>query len=476
MPQSELSRLENRATDIARDEQNTQGNLNALATKPVGRLLWQYSLPAVAGMVVVSLYNVIDRIFIGQGVGPEAISGLAITFPVMNLATAFGVLVGAGSSARISIHLGAKRHREAAHILGNALTLTLIISTVYVSLFAIFLEPILRMFGATDTTLPYAYDFMLFLLPGLLITNLTMSFNNMQRASGYPKRAMMMMICSALLNLILAPIFIFALDLGIRGAAIATDIAMFVTMIAVMWHFVDRRSTLHFERGTFGLKWHVVLGIISIGAAPALVNAAASFINFLVNNELVTRGGDMAVGAAGIFSTYTTLIVMIIIGICQGMQPIVGYNYGAGRLHRLRRTYVIALIATSIFSVAGSVFGLSCPGLIARAFTTDATLTDVTVNAFSIAMLAFSVVGFQIVSTNFFQSIGKVGKSIFLGLSRQVIFLIPALLILPPMFGLNGVWMSFPIGDLFATIVTAVLIIYQFRVLAKHPESPSATK
>lgn len=459
--------IESDITKTEEDNDSTQGNLRALAEKPVGRLLWQYSLPAVTGMVVVSLYNVIDRIFIGRGVGADAISGLAITFPVMNLATAFGVLIGAGASSRISILLGGQRHKEAANILGNALTLTLIIATCYVCTFGIFLEDILRAFGASDRTLPYAYDFMFTLLPGLLLTNLTFSFNNIQRASGYPRRAMVTMMLSALLNLILAPIFIFGLDLGIRGAALATDLTMLVTMIFVMAHFADRRSTLHFERGTYRLRLSYVLAIISIGAAPALVNAASSLINFLINNELVARGGDMAVGAAGIFSTYASLIVMVMIGICQGMQPIVGYNYGAGKLHRLNRAYRLALYATTTLSVAGCIFGVFCPGLIARAFTVDQTLIDVTTNGMSIAMMAFAVVGFQVVTTNFFQAIGKVGKSIFLGLSRQVIFLIPLLLTLPKHFGLNGVWMSFPLSDLCATIVTAIMIVWQFRQLSK---------
>ena len=463
-----MKRIMDIEADITKEDienQSTQGNLRALAERPVGRLLWEYSLPAVVGMVVVSLYNVIDRIFIGRGVGADAISGLAITFPVMNLATAFGVLIGAGASSRVSIMLGAGRKKDASIVLGNSLVLTLLIATCYVACFGIFLEDILRAFGASERTLPYAYDFMSWLLPGLLLTNLTYSFNNIQRASGYPLRAMVTMLLSALLNLILAPIFIFWLDMGIKGAALATDITMAVTMVFVMLHFLDRRSVLHFERGTFGLRWRFILGIISIGAAPALVNAAASLINFLINTELVRRGGDMAVGAAGIFSTYTSLIVMVIIGICQGMQPIVGYNYGAGRYERLRRTYMLALISTTILSAAGCIFGVFCPDLIARAFTVDASLISVTANGMSIAMVAFAVVGFQIVTTNFFQAIGKVGKSIFLGLSRQVLFLIPLLLTLPRVYGLDGVWMSFPFSDLVATIVAAALIIYQFRRL-----------
>ncbi len=452
----------------------TQNKLKDLAQKPVGRLLWEYSLPAIIGMVVVSLYNVIDRIFIGRGVGADAISGLAITFPVMNLATAFGVLIGGGGAARVSIFLGSRRYKDASMILGNALTMTLILSTLYVSLFGVFLEDILRAFGASDQTLPYAYDFMLWLLPGLLLSNLTYSFNNIQRASGYPRRAMMTMLISALLNLILAPIFIFGLDMGICGAALATDITMAATMLFVMAHFVDRRSILHFERGTFALQWKYVLAIISIGAAPALINAAASLINFLINNELVARGGDMAVGAAGIFSTFTQLIVMVIIGICQGMQPIVGYNYGAGLIKRLRRTFILATGAATILSVVGGIAGVFAPNVIAMVFTTDKTLIDVTANGMAIAMVMFFFVGFQIVASNFFQAIGKVTKSIFLGLSRQVIFLIPLLLILPKMFNLNGVWMSFPLSDAAATIVTAVMVVWQFKQLGKAQNTPVA--
>ena len=459
--------IEQDITRAEADDDSTQGKLRALAEKPVGRLLWQYSLPAVVGMVVVSLYNVIDRIFIGRGVGADAISGLAITFPVMNLATAFGVLIGAGASSRVSILLGAGRHKDASMVLGNALTMTLIIATCYVLCFGIFLEDILRAFGASDRTLPYAYDFMLWLLPGLLLTNLTYSFNNIQRASGYPRRAMVTMLLSALLNLILAPIFIFALDMGIRGAALATDITMFVTMFFVMMHFVDRRSVLHFEADTFRMRKSYVIGIISIGSAPALVNAAASLINFLINNELVQRGGDMAVGAAGIFSTYTSLIVMVIIGICQGMQPIVGYNYGAGHYHRLRRAYMLAMVSATALSIAGCLGGLLCHDLIAKAFTVDESLIKVTAEGMSMAMMAFAVVGFQIVTTNFFQAIGKVGQSIFLSMSRQVIFLIPLLLILPPRLGLNGVWLSFPLGDLTATVVAFVMIVFEFRKLNK---------
>ncbi|MDE7408133.1 MAG: polysaccharide biosynthesis C-terminal domain-containing protein, partial [Muribaculaceae bacterium] len=253
--------------------------LQALISQPVGRLLLAYSLPAVAGMVVTSLYNVIDRIFIGRGVGPDAIAGLAITFPVMNLSTAIGVLIGAGASARVSILLGANDLRGAENVLGNALVLSVANALIYISLFAMFLDPILMAFGASEATLPYAHDFLLYLLPGMLVMNLAFSFNNVMRASGYPVRAMVTMFIGTFVNLILAPVFIFVLGWGIKGAAIATDISMTVSAIFVMAHFVMPSSTLHFKKGIYRLKWHVIAGIVSIGAAPSLVNLAGSAIN-----------------------------------------------------------------------------------------------------------------------------------------------------------------------------------------------------
>lgn len=440
-----------------------QGNLSELAQRPVGRLLFDYSLPAVVGMVTVSLYNVIDRIFIGHQVGADAISGLAITFPVMNLATALGVLIGVGSAVRMSIMLGQGHRDLAQRVLGNALVMTLIIGTIYVSAFAIFLDDILRAFGASEHTLPYAHDFMQTLLPGLLLTNLTYGFNNMQRASGYPRRAMFAMILSAGVNLVFAYLFIFVLRLGIRGAALATDIAMFSAMIFVMSHFLRKKSTVHFTRDSFKLDRHLIISIITIGAAPSMINIAGCLINVIINKSLVFYGGDCAVGAAGIFTTVTQLISMVVLGICQGMQPIIGYNYGAGLIHRLKRTYWLAVAACTILCVFGSVCGLLMPNAIARIFTYDDTLVNATANCLSIALVAFSVVGFQIVSTNFFQSIGKAGKAMVLSLSRQVIFLIPLLLLLPRTFKLDGIWMAFPLSDLCATIVTAILIVYQFK-------------
>lgn len=448
-----------------------QSNLHVLATGKIGRLLWDYSLPAVVGMLVMSLYNVIDRIFIGQGVGPEAIAGLAITFPVMNISAALGVLIGAGASARVSILLGAKNQHGAELVLGNSLTLILINATVYLTFFAIFLDDILRLFGASDASLPYAHDFMAYIMPGMLAMNIGFTLNNIMRASGYPVRAMLSMFIGAGINLLLAPLFIFVFGWGIKGAAIATDIAMTIFAARILWHFYSPDTTLRFKSGCYRVRWHIFLGIIGIGAAPSLVNLASCFINVIINKSLFTYGGDSAVAAAGIFVTFTSLLTMVVVGICQGMQPIIGYNYGAGQLSRLRRAYTLAVTWSSAITCIGALIGLTVPSIIARAFTADAQLIAVTDNALSLSMLMFWVVGFQIVSTTFFQSIGKVWKSIFLSLTRQVLFLIPLLLILPGRWGLDGVWYAFPVSDTLATLVTLGMIAWQMRQIKTATET-----
>ena len=450
-------------------DKSIQGDLKRLETGSIGRLLWDYSIPAVVGTVVMSLYNVIDRIFIGQGVGTEAIAGLAITFPVMNVSAAIGVLIGAGASARISIMLGAKDREGAQNVLGNALVLTVMNAIIYIALFAIFLDDILRAFGASEATLPYARDFMAYILPGMLVMNVSFSFNNVMRASGYPFKAMLTMFIGAGVNVILAPIFLFVFGWGIKGAAIATDIAMTFSMVFVMAHFFQKSSTLRFVRGIYRLRWKIIVGIIGIGAAPSLVNLASSVINVIINKTLYLYGSDHAVAASGIFTTFTSLLVMVVVGICQGMQPILGYNYGAGRMDRLKKCFWLATLWSSCICTVGCLFGSLFPGLIARAFTVDSDLIAVTERGISLAVCAFWMVGFQIVATTFFQSIGKAGKSIFLSLTRQVIFIIPLLLTLPKYFGLEGVWMSFPSSDVCATAVTGLMIWWQFVELRRHP-------
>ena len=443
--------------------------LEQLATRPVGRLLWTYSLPAVVGMLVMALYNVVDRIFIGQWVGADAIAGLTVTFPLMNLATAIGVLIGVGSCSRISIVLGAGDSDTASRILGNALSLTIVNGLVYIALFALFMDPLLEAFGASATTLPLARTYMLILLPGLLLTNIAFSLNNVMRASGYPRRAMMTMIIGAATNCILDPLFILVFDMGIAGAALATDIAMAVSAVFVLAHFCRRDTTLRFRKGTYAIRRSIFLAIVSLGAAPALVNAASCGINAIINRTIIAYAepgmADTAIAAAGIFVTYTSLPVTVALGICQGMQPIVGYNFGAGNGHRLWRAYWLAVGAASVITTLPLLLTYTAPELVAMAFTDDTKLIHTTALVLRTAMWAFAPVGFQVISTAFFQSIGKAGKSVFVSLVRQVIFLVPLLILLPRWMGFSGVWSAFPLSDVCATNVAAAMIAWQHRRL-----------
>ncbi len=442
--------------------------LQALASRPVGRLLWEYSVPAVAGIVVMSLYNVMDRIFIGRGVGPEAIAGLALTFPVMNLSAAIGILVGTGAAARVSILLGMNDRHGAQRVLGISTVLTVINALIYISLFALFIDPILRSFGASDATLPYARDFMLYILPGMLIMNIMFSLNNVMRASGYPRLAMWTQMIGAGVNLLLGPLFIFGFDMGIKGAAIATDLSMTVGMIWVLMHFSRSSSTVHFQRGIYRLDWRVIWGIVTIGAAPSLVNFAASAINVIVIKALGHYGGDLAVGAVGIFSSYTGLLCMTVVGICQGAQPIIGYNYGAGNIGRLKHCFWLAAAVSVAITSIGAIPSNFFPEVIAGAFTVDQQLIDVTSRALKTATWSFWIVGFPIIATVLFQATGMAGKSIFIGLIRQVIYLVPLLFLLPRYFMLDGVWLSFPLADIGAFITTLAMVWYQFRVFRRQ--------
>ena len=437
--------------------------LNELDKAPIGKLLFKYSLPSVVGMVVMSVYNIIDRMFIGQGVGPDAIAGLAITFPVMNVSAAFGVLIGGGAGARTSIVLGQGKRNTAEQILGNSLVMTLVFGTFYLAMFAIFMDDVLRLFGASETSLPYARDFMMFMLPGLLFNNLTFSFSNIMRATGYPKKAMWANFIGAGINVVLAPIFIFGLKWGIKGAAIATDISMLVAMIYVQQHFMSTKSEIHYTRGIYNLKWDILKPILAVGAAPCIVNTAGCVINAILNHTVYRYGGDTSVAAMGIFMTFTQLAVMFVLGVCMGMQPIVGFNYGAKRFDRLKRAYWLTVAVSTVVCLLGTIASVFFPGYVARIFTTDSNLIAACEHGIPLGNVVFFVAGFQIVTTNFFQSLGEATKSIFMSLSRQVIFLLPILIVLPPVMKLDGVWLAFPISDLLAALVGLVLLILEMR-------------
>lgn len=435
-----------------------------LGSRPVGKLLFKYSIPAVVGMVVQALYNIIDSMVIGHAIDdPNVVAGIAVTFPVMNLATALGMLIGAGSATRISIVLGQKDHRRAQLILGNSVQLTIYIGLAYITVFALFLDKILMLFGASPNTLPYAHEFLMWLLPGMVLMNLTFSYNNVMRATGYPRLAMYTNLLGVAINLVLAPTFLFGFKMGIRGAAIATDIAMLVTAIFVMRHFFRRDSEVHFERGIYRIRRDIIKSIIYIGLSPFLINVAGSVVNAIINNSLLRYGGDNAIAAVVVFNRYVTVFVFIIIGICQGMQPILGYNYGSGNFTRLFSTLKKAAVSATVVTVIGSAVGALFPAAIASMFMQNAAQISCAVVCLRITALMFWIVGYQIVVTNFFQSLGMAAKSVFLSLTRQIIFMIPMLLILPPVWGLNGVWACFPVCDFMSAVVATVFLIVQVK-------------
>ena len=439
-----------------------------LGTKPIGKLLVQYAFPAIIAMIAASLYNIVDRIFIGQIVGPMAISGLAITFPFINLGAAFGAAVGIGASTTISVKLGQRDYETAENILGNTVTLNLIIGSSFGIICLIFLDPILRFFGASDATIPYARSFMEVILAGNVISHMYFGMNAVLRAASKPRHAMMATIFTVLMNIILDFIFIRLWGWGIRGAAFATVLSQALALCWQMKQFTNKNEILHLKRGIYRLKKHLVENIISIGISPFLMNVCACIVVIFMNNQLVKYGGDMAVGAFGIAYSVAMIFVMFIIGLNQGMQPIAGYNYGSQQTDRLMRVLKLTIFAAIGIMVVGWLIAHLAPYFCARMFTKDPELIRQAIKAIQINMMMYPIVGFQMVVTNFFQCIGKVKISIFLSLSRQLLFLIPFLIILPQFFKLDGVWASLPSSDFLASLVAAIIIMAYMRRLKRQ--------
>ena len=421
----------------------------------------QYALPAIVAMVASSLYNMIDSIFIGQGVGALAISGLAITFPFMNLSAAFGAAIGVGSSTFLSVKLGQRDYGIANSILGNCVVLNILIGVIFGGVCLLLLDPILRFFGASDYTLPYARDYMEIILLGNAVTHLYLGLNAVLRAAGKPKVAMYLTIFTVILNALLDPLFIYTFGLGIRGAAYATVLSQIVALCWQWRLFSNKNDLLHFEYDKFKVKKRIVSSIVGIGISPFSMNACACLVVIFINNTLADYGGDMAVGAYGIANRVAFVFVMITLGVCQGMQPIAGYNYGAQNYSRLREVLRLSVITGTAVCAVGFLIAMLCPRLVARLFTTDETLIAMSVTALRYIMAMFIIIGAQIVITNFFQSIGKAKVSIFLSLSRQLIFLVPALIVLPKSLGLDGVWLAMPLSDAVAALMAyGMLWIY----------------
>ena len=443
---------------------NKQATLE-LGTKPVGQLLVQYALPAIVAMTASSLYNIIDRAFIGQVVGPEAIAGLGITFPFMNLSAAFGAAVGVGSSASISVNLGQRNYKRAQNLLGNTVTLNLIIGTLFMLLSLIFLDPILRFFGASDVTLPYAREFMQVILLGNVVTHMYFGLNAVLRAAGKPRHAMNATLFTVGCNIILVIAFVWWFRWGIRGAALATVVSQSLALCWQVWLFSDQKEILYLRRGIYRLRKDLVRNIISIGISPFLMQSTSCIIVIFMNNQFVHYGGDMAVGAYSIANSVVLMFFMFVMGVCQGMQPIVGYNYGAEKHDRMFRCLFIAIGCATGILLVGWTLSMLFPREIARIFTTDETLIELSATGIKLDMLVFFVVGAQATITHFFQSIGKVKISIFLSLSRQLFMLLPMAFVFPLFWQLDGVWYSMPASDMASFLMTIPILWWYMKKL-----------
>ena len=436
-----------------------------LGTQKIGTLLRQYAVPGIIAQTAASLYNMVDSIYIGHipGVGASAISGLAVTFPLMNLSVAMGTLVGVGAMTLISVLLGQRNYGAAQKVLANVLTLNVIIGIVFSAVTLSFLDPILRFFGASDVTLPFARDYMFIILLGNAFTHLYHGFNGLIRSSGHPRTAMALTLFTVISNAILDPIFIFGLHLGIRGAALATVLCQMVALVYTFRFFSDKRRLLHFTRPLFQLDWRVAKQSLAIGVGPFLMNVAACLVALFINQQLGKYGGDLAIGAYGIVNRLTMLFVMICMGFNQGLQPIAGYNYGARQYHRVKEIFLLTakwevLVTTLCFLMAELI-----PRSAVSLFTNDPQLIDMAAHGLRIMNSAFALVGFGMVTGNFFQCLGMVWKSIFLSLSRQLLFLLPLIYTLPLWLQETGVWISFPISDAINIIISAILIVRLFR-------------
>lgn len=441
-----------------------------LETKGIGALLLAYAIPSVISQIISSVYNICDRIFIGQGVGALAIAGLAITMPIMNIIHAFGALIGVGAGARMSIVLGKKDNNWAENILGNSVIFTIILSGTVMLFSYLFLDKILVLFGATEATVSYAREYMVIVLPGMFLTTMAFNLTSLMRTSGYPLKSMFTLGGGAVLNIILDALFIFGFDLGIAGAAWATTISMAVTSLLSILHFMRKDSFIRFKRHGFKPKGYIFKNIFMIGMSPFLMNVGAAGVVAILNSQLIRYGGDLAVGAYGIANSYMNLIVLLILGVCMGMQVIAGYNYGAGHPDRLKKVFSLTMLVCVSIGMLSSIFGCSMPRLISKAFTNDNTLLDILEVGLPLLSVMSPLIAFTIVNSNFFQSIDKPWIAIITSLSRQVIFLIPLMFVVPLLLenvgfkGLNGVFAACTLSDVFGAALAFVLLMTQRKV------------
>lgn len=430
---------------------------NELGTEDIGKLLKKYALPAIVAMTASSLYNMVDSIFIGHGIGSLAISALAVTFPFMNLSAALGTLVGVGASTMISVLLGQKNYDVAKKVLANIVSLNIIIGFLFMGISLYFLDEILSFFGASVNTLPYAREYMKIILYGNVINHIYFALNAVMRSSGHPKKAMYLTIFTVVINTVLDPIFIFVFDWGISGAAWATVFSQTLALIVVLHHFSDKSRALHFKKG-IRLDLRIAKDSMAIGMGPFLMNSAASIVTLFINQQIRAYSGDLGIGAYGINNRITFMFMMICMGLNHGMQPISGYNYGAKKYSRVKEVYKKTVFYATIVSTICFIVSVFLPELAVSIFTHDETLKEIAAKGLRAMNIIFPVVGFQMISTNLFQSLGMVKKSVTLSLSRQILFLIPSLYFLPKFFGAKGVWLSFPVSDFLALILTIIML------------------
>jgi putative MATE family efflux protein len=440
--------------------------IDELSAANIARLMLKYFIPAFVGVFVNALYNIVDRIFIGQGVGAEALSGISVIFPVMLIMMGFGMLIGTGTGVFVSISMGRKDMTGAEKTLGTGFTLMLIVSAVIMIVTYLLKGPVLRSFGSTDTTFQYANDYLNIILAGVVFQVVGFSLNNVIRSEGNARIAMYSMILSACTNLVLDPVFIFWLGMGVKGAAYATIISMFVLMVWVLAHFRSRRSVIKLRKEYIRIDWRILKSIIGIGMAPFSMQIANSLVQGLLNKKLIEYGGDLAVGAMGIINSVISIVIMAIVAINMASQPIIGFNYGAGSVSRVKEALRISLLAATLISVAAFVLIESMPGMLIRLFNNDSReLYTISIHGLRIVILALPVVGFQVVASHFFQAIGKARIALFATLFRQVIGLIPLLFILPGFWGITGIWAAYPISDSMAATVVSIFLIREWRRL-----------
>ena len=443
-----------------------------LGEDKVSKLLIRFSIPAIVGMLVNALYNVVDRIYIGHGVGYLGIGATTIAFPIMLIMMAFSMLIGLGANSLVAIRLGQNRKEEAQGIFGNALVLLILTSLVLSTTGLIFLKPFLKLLGTSEDILPYALDYLSIILLGGVFQSVGMGMNNFIRSEGNPKIAMYTMLAGAVTNTVLDPIFIFVFDWGMKGAALATIFSQAASAAGVLLYFLRGKSLLRITIKNLRLKLSYIVKIISLGAAPFAMQIAASILNFIMNANLGAYGGDIAISGMGIVNGIVTLIIMPIFGINQGVQPIIGYNYGAKKYDRVKEAYKLAVVFATVIVVIGWTATRLFPAQMVYLFNKkDTELIDFGIFAIKRFLIFFPIVGFQIVSSNYFQAIGKPRHSALLGLSRQVLILIPALIILPKFFGLEGVLAAGPLADLVSSIITGIFIIIEMKRLDSRHRS-----